>query len=100
MATITRMKNFQFFITVEKYLVEVEFDFSSNPRRKNYGWGMVFVKITDRESLHYKLILEKCILDIDDRNQFKVFYKSAKTFLKLHKQLSKVKTLNEVLNLL
>lgn len=100
MATITRMKDFQFITTVENYLIKVEFDFSDNPKRKNYGWGMVFVEISDRESIQSKKILEKCILDIDDRNQFKVFYKCAKIFLKLHKQISKAKTLNEVLNLL
>jgi hypothetical protein len=97
MATITRMKEFRFILTLQDKLITCEFDYFPNNRVK-YASGLVYVVVSDRKTA--KDILHKIILDTDGRNPYKVFYQCAKEFLKLKKKLEKVKTYNELLNLL
>lgn len=90
-------KKFKSLITLQDYSILVEFSFLQKRRDCGYSSGFVFAEARSKDgrTLYYK----EFVL-ITDKDEFKTFYKSTKAFLRIVKQISNAKDVNEVLSLL
>jgi hypothetical protein len=89
-------KRFKLSKNLQDYSIAVVFSFLPKQKNCNLASGFIFMEArkNDGSTVHYKEFL----LTVDE-NELRTFYKSAKTFIELCRQISNISNLDDALDL-